>query len=156
METWQKLLKQLKLEYMQKSTPQAFEASGGYTIKVLPYTDKTANGLTKCIEDFIKYQGGYANRISTTGLMRKIKGEMKYTKGNSNKGAADVRILFNGRCADIEIKIGRDKQSDAQKKEQARIERAGGLYFIARNFPDFLEWWQLQGFEVPQLKQLVK
>ncbi len=138
---WKQLLKELKLEYIARTAPGFFELSGGYRMQVKPYSDKTANGLTNCIEDFIKHIGGYANRISTTGTMRKINGEMRWTKGNSNKGAADIRILFNGKSADVEVKIGADKMSEAQIQEQYRIEQAGGLYFIAKNFPEFLEWW---------------
>lgn len=141
MENWKKLLKQLKLEHIKRTSPGFFDLSGGYQMEIKPYSDKTANGLTKCIEDFIKHIGGYANRISTTGTMRKINARMTWTKGNSNKGAADIRILFNGRSADVEVKIGPDRMSEAQIKEQHRIEQAGGLYFIAKSFPEFLEWW---------------
>lgn len=141
MDNWKKLLKQLKLEYLKRTAPDFFEMSGGYKMEVKPYKDDTANALTRSIEDFVKHIGGYANRISTTGQMRKIDGRMQWTKGNSNKGAADVRILFNGRSIDVEIKIGKDRMSEAQYKEQQRVESAGGLYFIARSFPEFLEFW---------------
>jgi hypothetical protein len=138
---WKQLLKELKLGYIARTAPGFFELSGGNKMHVKPYKDTTANGLTNCIEDFIKHIGGYANRISTTGTLRKVNGEMKWTKGNSNKGAADIRILFCGRSIDVEVKIGADKPSEAQIKEQQRIESAGGLYYIAKDFPSFLEWW---------------
>lgn len=141
MENWKKILKQLKLNYIKNTSPGFFELSGGYKMQIKPYKDSTANGLTQCIEDFIKHIGGYSNRVSTTGTMRKINGEMKWTKGNSNKGAADIRILFNGRSVDVEVKIGADKMSEAQHKEQQRIELAGGLYYVAKDFSSFLEWW---------------
>lgn len=141
MENWEKLLKNLKLQWLEKNHPDFFKVSGGYSMKVKPYNDSTANGLTNAIEDFIKHIGGYANRISTTGTMRKINGRMTWTKGNSNKGAADIRILFNGRSVDVEVKIGRDRMSEAQYKEKQRVENAGGLYFVARSFPEFLEFW---------------
>jgi hypothetical protein len=141
MENWKQLLKDLKLRWLEKNHPDFFHASGDYSMKVKPYSDNTANALTNAIEDFVKHIGGYANRISTTGTMRKINGRMTWTKGNSNKGAADVRILFNGRSVDVEVKIGRDKMSEAQYKEKQRVESAGGLYFVARSFPEFLEFW---------------
>jgi hypothetical protein len=149
---WKRLLKEIKLRYMEETTPGFFAASGGYTMEVKPYTDKTANGLTKCIEDFVKHSGGYSNRISTTGTMRKIGGKMTWTKGNSNKGAADVRILFNGRSVDVEVKIGRDKMSEAQIKEKKKVESAGGLYLVAKDFPGFLEQWTEAGFTIPKTK----
>jgi hypothetical protein len=143
-DNWKRLLKDLKLEWLRINHSEFFIASGGYSMEVKPYKDTTANGLTNAIEDFIKHIGGYANRISTTGTMRKINGRMQWTKGNSNKGAADVRILFNGRSVDVEIKIGKDRMSEAQVKEQQRVERAGGLYFVAISFPEFLQWWLQQ------------
>lgn len=136
-----KLLKELKLLWLEKNHPDFFNASGGYSMQVKPYNDTTANGLTNCIEDFIKHIGGYSNRISTTGTLRKINGRMTWTNGNSNKGAADVRILFNGRSVDVEVKIGKDRMSEVQHKEKQRVESAGGLYYVAKDFPSFLEWW---------------
>ncbi|MEO6546562.1 MAG: hypothetical protein ABIN94_01130 [Ferruginibacter sp.] len=156
---WKKQLKRMKLDYLQQTAPGFFELSGSYTMTIKGYTDATANGLTKCIEDYVKFCGGYANRIGTTGMMRRINGEMKWTRGNSNLGAADVRILFDGRSADIEVKIGRDVVSDRQKKEKERITKAGGLYFIARDMPSFIEWFDkelLQNRQVRVLHELDK
>lgn len=138
---WKKQLKKMKLDYLKSTAPGFYELSGGERMIVKPYSDETANGLTKCICDWITFAGGYANRISTTGMLRKINGDMKWTKGNSNKGAADIRILLAGKSADVEVKIGKDVVSAKQTKEMERITRAGGLYFIARNMPLFLEWF---------------
>jgi hypothetical protein len=138
---WKQLLKRLKLSYLERTAPDFYRLSGGSQMKVKPYDDRTSNGLTRCICDFITHVGGYANRISTTGTMRKIGGKMTWTKGNSNKGAADIRILYNGRSIDVEVKIQGDKLSPAQYKEWARVEAAGGLYFVAKDFPSFLQFW---------------
>jgi|GEM_PF-2009530 len=138
---WKKQLKAMKLAYLKSTAPGFYELSGGERMIVKGYSDETANGLTKCICDWITYSGGYSNRISTTGMLRKINGEMKWTKGNSNKGAADIRILINGISADVEVKVGRDVASDKQKREQQSIEMAGGHYFIARDMPSFIEWF---------------
>lgn len=145
----------MKLDYIRKTAPGFFDLSGGYQMECKPYSDATANGLTKCIYDFITHSGGYCNRISTTGTIRKINGEMKWTTGNTNKGAFDLRFVYQSKSGDIEIKIGRDRLSDAQLKEMDRISLAGGLVFIARDFPSFLEWWQSIGFEIPEL-ELIK
>lgn len=150
------LLKVFKLEYIKRTAPGFFHASGGYEMKVMPYDDRTANGLTKCICDFITHLGGYANRISTTGIMRKVNGQMKWTKGNSNKGAFDIRFVMNGMSGDVEIKIGRDQMSNAQEKEMQRIKEAGGLAFIAKDFASFFEWWEEIGFKVPELSKIDK
>lgn len=153
---WQDLLRRLKLEHIRATAPGFFEQSGGYDYKPKPYTDKTANGLTTSIEDFINYlPGGYgeASRINSTGTPRVIGGRISWTKGNTRKGLADIRATFRGRSISIEIKIGADRQSEAQIKEQERITRAGGLYFIAKDFPSFLSWW-LSVF--PETKELMR
>jgi hypothetical protein len=138
---WKKELKQKKLEYLQKTAPDFFEKSGGFKMQVKRYADSNSNALTNAIQDFIKFSGGYSNRISTVGTMRKINGAMKWTTGNSNKGAADIRALYKGISIDIEVKVGKDKLSEAQIKEAARIESAGGSYIVARDFPSFLDKW---------------
>ncbi|MFL5786655.1 MAG: hypothetical protein ACJ748_01265 [Flavisolibacter sp.] len=147
---WKELLKRLKLDYVKETAPGFFELSGGYKLQIKPYKDNTANGLTSCIEDFIKHQGGYVNRINTTGIMRKIGGEMKWTKGNSNKGAFDLRFVYQGKSGDVEIKIGKDRMSEAQIREMERIKKAGGLAFVAKDFPSFLQWWEEIGFTIPE------
>jgi hypothetical protein len=153
-QNWKDLLRLLKLRHMELSTPSAFIASGGYTMKVKGYTDKDANGLTRCIEDYINFLPdglGQATRMNSTGVPRQMNnGEIKWSKSNTRKGVADIIGSYKGRFLSIEVKIGRDVQSEAQIKEQARIEQTGGLYFIAKDFPSFLLWWEQQGFPIPK------
>lgn len=139
MNNWKDLLKRLKLEHIKATAPGFFELSGGYQMKVKPYRDNTANGLTACIEDFINYIGeGEASRINSTGTPRMINGVIKWSKSNTRNGLADVRGTYRGRSISVEVKIGRDRQSEAQIKEMQRIRRAGGIYIIATSFPQFL------------------
>lgn len=135
---WQDALKEVREKYMIAN----FAACRDFGVPKKLYSDKTANGLTKCIIDFLKYSGHYANRISSTGMMRKINGQMKWTKGNTNKGTADIDAIVNGKPIKIEVKIGRDRMSDAQHKEQARIEAAGGMYIVVKNMQDFITYYQ--------------
>ena len=115
------------------------------------YTDTTANGLTKCVIDYINFIGGQAERISNTGRYidesrivtdvlgnRKKIGSGKYIKGTGTNGTADISATFKGKSIKIEIKM-KDKQSEVQKEYQQAIERAGGIYFICHNFDEFLE-----------------
>ena len=115
------------------------------------YTDATANGLTKCVIDYINFSGGQAERISNTGRYidesrivtdvlgnRKKIGSGKYIKGTGTNGTADISATFKGKSIKIEIKM-KDKQSEAQKEYQQAIERAGGIYFICHTFDEFLE-----------------
>lgn len=115
------------------------------------YNDSTANGLTKCVIDYINLSGGQAERISNTGRYideskivtdvlgnRKKIGTGKYIKGTGTNGTADISATFKGKSIKIEIKM-KDKQSEAQKEYQQSIERAGGVYFICHNFEEFLD-----------------
>jgi len=120
-----------------------------YVVKT-KYLDKTANGLTTAIIRWINLNGYQAERISTTGRYvdnskivtdvlgnRKKIGSGKYIKGTGTNGSADISATIKGRSIKIEVKIGKDKQSEAQIKYQQMIEKAGGIYFIAKNFDEF-------------------
>lgn len=103
------------------------------------FRDDSANGLTKCIVSYIQLKGGFASRINSTGQYRP---ELrKYVYGTGRKGLADIMATFKGKSLHIEVKIGRDRQSEHQVKIQAEVEASGGLYYIARNFTDFKIWF---------------
>ena len=112
-----------------------------YAIPSQFYRDDTANGLTKCIVDYIRYNGGQAERINTTGMPEQRGGQIVWRKSNATKGSADISATIAGRSVKIEVKIGLDHQSEAQRRYQASIERAGGLYFVAKDFTTFVEWY---------------
>ena len=103
------------------------------------YRDDTANGLTRCIVDYIRFRGGQAERINTTGVPEQRGGRIVWRKSNTTKGSADISATIAGHSVKIEVKIGPDRQSEAQRRYQAAIERAGGLYFIAKDFTTFVE-----------------
>ena len=115
------------------------------------YSDKTANGLTKMVIDWITLNGGQAERISNMGryidsskvvtnvLGQRMKiGSGKFIPGAGTNGTADISAILKGRSVKIEVKM-KDKQSDAQKKYQESVERAGGIYYIVRSFDEFIE-----------------
>lgn len=103
--------------------------------------DKTANGLTRCVIDYITLHGGQAERISITGRPTATPKGVKWGKSNMTRGTADISATIHGQSVKIEIKIGKDRQSEAQKKYQQQVTEAGGIYYIARNFTDFVEWY---------------
>lgn len=124
-------------------------------IKRIPMRDDTANGLTQCIVSFLNLSGHQAERISTTGRVVMRRGQTlrggrlvedykpTYIPTSGRRGSADISATIDGRSVKIEVKIGRDRQSDAQKEYQRTVEQAGGLYFIARDFPSFIQWYVL-------------
>ena len=117
-----------------------------YIVKTV-YKDQTANGLTKAICDWINLHGYQAERINTMGTAREKKTTggkvigVTWTKGTSTAGSADISATIKGRSVKIEVKIGRDRQSEAQKRYQEMIERAGGTYYIARDFDEFVAFY---------------
>lgn len=112
-----------------------------------PFTEKGANELTRSIEAFIRYTGNYADRINNTGIYDpKTK---KFRRSNTRRGIADVmatkRIEHQGRyfaiTVAIEIKYGNDKLSEYQLRIKDDIERAGGIYLVARTWDQFINDW---------------
>ena len=118
-----------------------------------PYkpNDTTANGLTSLICNYLNWSGFQAERISSMGrvidtsqqvtdVLGRVRtiGGAKYIPSNSTKGTADISATIKGKSVKIEVKIGNDRMSTAQKQYKANIERAGGIYIIARDFDNFL------------------
>ncbi len=141
-----KQFKQLEIDRFKADHPTMPYAESFFNSK-FKYNDKTANGLTQLVIRYIKFIGGQAERISTTGRpidgtkvfqdaigRTRMIGSVTWIPGTGRKGSADVSATIRGKSVKVEIKIGRDRQSDNQKEYQAEIERAGGTYFIATSF----------------------
>lgn len=113
------------------------------------YNDNTSNRLTECIIDFIQIvKCQQAERFHSSGIpfIDPKTGNQKFAKPITTTGTADIHATIKGISVKIEVKIGNDKQSPAQKEYQRSIERAGGLYHISRNFASF-SWWYKKTFE---------
>jgi len=119
------------------------------------YSDKTANGLTKCIIDYIRFKGGQAERISVTGRLvdrrkeftdvigkKRLIGSVQWIKPSMQPGTADISAIIGGRSLKIEVKVGRDTQRAAQKVYQTQVEQAGGIYLLISSFNEFYEWYE--------------
>lgn len=118
------------------------------------YRDDTANGLTKLIIDHIKLNGGQAERNNTMGVpidrRRQVTdvlghsrtiGSIEWRKGGGTVGSADISATIRSKSVKIEVKIGNDRQSPAQREYQQAVEQAGGLYYIAKDFTSFVQWY---------------
>ena len=121
------------------------------------YSDKNANSLTKCIIDFIQLNGFQAERVNSMGRQvdrrKTVKdvlgrtrtvGSVEWIKGTSTKGTADISATILGISVKIEVKCkatGDNYQSNDQKAYQKKIEQAGGVYLIARDFQGFFNWF---------------
>lgn len=54
-------------------------------------------------------------------------------------GQADVAGIVNGRAVEVEVKAPGRYQTKEQRAWQAAVERAGGLYVLARSAQDAIE-----------------
>ena len=144
------ILKDLKLS----ETRAKYPSMPLHAIPTPSFSDKTANGLTRCVIEFLRINGWQAERINTTGRVidnrktytdaigRKVTiGSTKYIPTTGTKGSSDISATIKGRSVKIEIKIGQDRQSEAQKEYQKAIEQSGGVYFIAKDFDSFYHWY---------------
>jgi hypothetical protein len=146
-----KQLNSLAFEVLQSKHP-------GIRPELLPrpaYKDKTSNELTKSIITWIRLNGGQSERISVTGRMidrrevitdclghRRQIGSTQWIKSSMQRGTADISATINGRSVKIEVKLQRDRQSEAQRSYQSQVEKSGGLYYIAKDFQCFYEWYK--------------
>ena len=147
--TWKQQYATAHKAWQERTYPTTF-ADFGHLSTIYPDTRK-ANGLTRMIVNFLTWSGHYANRISSAGriapgLERQASGitltVKKFIPSTTKKGTADIHAIINGRHVSIEIKIGHDRMSEHQIKEQERIERAGGVYIIIKTPEQFFEWYQ--------------
>jgi hypothetical protein len=144
-----KRLDKLELEYLKEKYLFVPE----YALARTKWSDSNTNELTKSIIKFIKYNGYQSERINTMGVYRAPKnvtdvvgrsrtlGKGKWTKGTGTRGSSDISATIKGRSVKIEVKFGKDRQSEYQKAYQRTIEKAGGVYIIAKNMTDFVEWY---------------
>ena len=114
------------------------------------YSDRSANGLTKAIIDWLKLNGWQAERINVTGrpldktqvvqntLGQKYRiGSIEWLPSTGQKGSADISATIRGQSVKIEVKM-KDRQSEAQKEYQRQVEAAGGQYWLVRSFDEFM------------------
>ena len=124
-------------------------------VALTKYIDTTANGLERCICDFIRYNGYQAERIKNTGRpidntqqvtdvlgRTQTIGSISYIKGTGTNGTADISATIFGRSVKIEVKIGKDYQSQAQKEYQQSIESSGGQYWVVKDFDSFYFYYE--------------
>lgn len=144
-----RLLKELAMAHNRTLHPTLPESARS----TRTYNDRTANGLTRCIIDFLNFSGHQAERTNCIGKMiddtkimtdilgdRRSIGSIKWLPTSGQKGTADISATIWGKSVKIEVKM-KDRQSENQKRYQEQVERAGGLYWIVRSFDEFLSFY---------------
>lgn len=101
----------------------------------------TSNGLTDYITEFLNWSFHRATRITTEGRAIEKNGKTIRIPTKTRNGTADISSTICGKPCMIEIKIGRDRPSPAQLKEQLKERRAGGVYEFISTAEQFLQWY---------------
>lgn len=120
------------------------------------YTDRTTNGLTRCVLDFLRLSGHHCERTGNEGRIidnrqlvsdhmghQRMIGTVQRVRGSGMRGTSDLKAIIHGHFTAIEIKNAAtgDRQRPEQKTYQQRVEAAGGVYMIATSFGQFLTWY---------------
>ncbi len=102
-----------------------------------------SNELTDQVIKHIKEIGGTARRVNSQGQWDPTKGQWR--TGGMRRGFEDVDACLPYKVYEytvglkiaVEIKIGKDTQSEYQVKRQQELEAAGGIYIIASEIEKF-------------------
>jgi hypothetical protein len=169
-DSWREEIKYLHLAGIQKKSPGFFKASGGFDMKIKPYSDSTTNGLTTCVKAFLEFKGHYCIRTSRQGQARierlpiggtqqditgkgvKYSGKISYTKNPEEKAFSDLHASIHGLFLSIEIKCAatkdRFKKGSKQDENKMHVEKSGGLHLVVRTMDQFWSWYY---YELPAI-----
>ena len=103
------------------------------------FRDDSTSGLTGCITAYLKLQGAFVSRLDNMGVYDRRTG--RYRPGTNRKGLPDVVCTYQGKSIFIEVKHGRDRMSEHQEKIRQEHEQCGGLYYVAKDFTQFKNWF---------------
>ena len=100
--------------------------------------------LSKFIEDVmtkvLKEHGADPQKAPDKGRQIRKGGKQIWIKQKGVKtGRADIICFFNGKMYNLEVKVGKDKMSPDQIKEQQRAIQNGEEYVIIKTVDDFLK-----------------
>jgi hypothetical protein len=131
---------------MKKTTPTAAVTSmtaAEYNKTKIAKNPKTnTNALTQSVIDRIKaLKGCYAFRVNNGGIYDPTKKVFRKPK-DGTAGVSDIIACIYGRYLSIEIKVGRDFQSDGQIEFEKLIRNARGSYIIVSEISYFEKWFK--------------
>lgn len=101
------------------------------------------------VENFLNWEGYRCTRVNVIGRLADKtvteKNGAQFTQKrftrSTRKGAADLSSTIKGKSVMWEVKIGNDKPSEHQLKEQAKERKAGGEYFFIKTPDDFFNYY---------------
>ena len=147
---------ELKKQYNRQQYPNIPE----HGLPEVKYSDNSANNLTKCIINYLELLGHSAERINVQGRRidntkivtdvlghRKMIGSIEWQKSTGKVGRADIHAKIKhdkykfAIPIEIEVKFGKDRQSEKQKAYQLEMENIGTPYVIVKTFQEFYDWF---------------
>jgi hypothetical protein len=96
-----------------------------------------ANLLKSLIISDLTSNGFLAWNNNTMGVFDPVKKIYRKNKDRSAIGSGDIIACINGNYVEIEIKIGKDKQSPEQIEHQKKVEKSGGTYYVVKSMSDY-------------------
>lgn len=106
-----------------------------------------ANLLKRLIIGELNARGHIAWNNNTMGVWDPQKRLFRKNTDRSAIGTADVICcLKGGSYLELEIKVGRDKQSTSQGIHERQVKQTGGRYFIVKNFETYVQLRQSEGW----------
>lgn len=143
-------------QYVEREFP-AFYSAKGWFKPTYPKVE-TANGMKELVVKYLTWMGHFSNRTNNMGTPR-VKKVPKYnifteqveeivtgvdwTTSHSKKGMQDIDCNLKhskhpfGIPWKIEIKVGRDKSSTAQKRFAPKVKKSGAIYSVIRTDAEF-------------------
>lgn len=95
------------------------------------------SNLVHTILDYLAYKRIFCWR-NNSGAFKTEKGFYRF----GSVGSPDIFCIVGGLCIGLEIKAGKNKQTDWQKQWQKDFEKAGGRYVLAYSLEDVMKYVQ--------------
>lgn len=95
------------------------------------------NTLTSAVIKYLDIQGHYVSRVQSQGQYSPKRG--RWIKSKVKRGIGDIIACINGRMVMIEIKTGKDKQSEWQKETERQVKESGGEYWIIKEISQLIK-----------------
>lgn len=93
--------------------------------------------IVKGILEYLNYSGIFSFRVNTVGVWDDSKKTYRRPGKFTLKGTSDILgVLKDGRMLAIEVKTDKGKLTDDQKAFLYRVNKQGGLAFVARSIDE--------------------
>jgi len=99
----------------------------------MPKWSRYSNFIEDAIKMWAKAHNIMATKIDVKGTFR----NGKWNTSGSTKGVEDIQLVIGGLLIAIEVKAGKDTQSDAQVARQKQYAAQGVPYHIVRTLTEF-------------------